>query len=479
MGIIKGPWHWFDERTGLSRFIGPIARHRVPKTGKAGWFFVFGSATLFSFLLQVVTGITLATVYNSSSGDAYNSLKYITNDAPFGYVLRGIHGWGAGVMTVLIGIHMARVFLFGSYKYPREVNWLSGVVLLLMTLAMGFTGQLLRWDQNAIWSTVVGAEQASRTPFIGKWFGEFILGGGTLGADTLSRFFSFHVFWIPAIMFLTIGFHLYLVLRNGISTVPEMGQAVDPKTYHRWYTDLLKRKGEPFWPDAAWRDVVFGVIVVAVTVALALIIGPTEIGKAPDPTIIRADPRPDWYFLWYFSILALIPAASESVIIIFFPLLLGVLIILLPFISNKGERHPLRRPWTIGVILLAVIVIVPLTIAGEISPWVPRFDAKPLAQSDLAGNVNPQVVQGMQLFHDKACEYCHQINGNGGIRGPDLTKVGDRLSADQIKTRISVGANNMPAYGANLTADELNALVAFLESRKSYPDKQLTSASSK
>ncbi len=288
-----------------------------------------------------------------------------------------------------------------SVKYPREVNWLTGVSLLLFTLIMGFTGQLLRWDQNAIWSVVVGAEQAGRVPLIGTGLAHFILGGNTLGAGTLSRFFSFHVFMIPGLMFIFIGFHLYLVLRNGISTPPKKGEVVDPKTYDKWYQDLLKNKGIPFWPDAAWRDTIFAGVVIATIIALALIVGPPQLDKPPDPTIIQAHPKPDWYFLWYFSILAIIPASSETYVILLFPIVLGVLFFILPLIGNRGERHPFRRPWAMGVVLLAGIVIVPLWIAGEQEPWVPRLETKPLSEQIVAANSSPQVHQGVQLFHDK------------------------------------------------------------------------------
>lgn len=466
MGVIKKSWRWFESRTGVARLIGPVARHRVPKTGKMGWFFVFGSATLVAFLIQVLTGISLATTYVNSTSDAYPSLQYITNEAPLGNLVRGMHNYGATAMTVLVGIHMARVFLMGSFKFPREVNWLSGVILLVLTLAMGFTGQLLRWDQNAIWSVVVGAEQAGRTPFIGDWLGHAILAGDTISGETLSRFFSLHVFLFPGLIFIVVGFHLYLVLRNGISTVPESGQTVDPKTYHKWYRALLKRNGEPFWPDAAYRDIIFGVLVIIVIFGLALFLGPPHLEKPPDPTIIKADPKPDWYFLWYFSILAMIPASSESVIIISLPFLIGLVLILLPFIANKGERSPLRRPWAIAIVLVVTVSIMVLIVVGEEEPWVPKFDTPKLPDSVAGANISTSIQSGIALFNQKGCLYCHKIDGYGGIRGPDLSEVRSHLTTDQIKVRILTGALNMPAYGTNLSTQELNDLLAFLETRQ-------------
>jgi ubiquinol-cytochrome c reductase cytochrome b subunit len=465
MGAIKRIFGWLGDRTGLPAFAKPILDHPVPPN--TGWWYVFGTATLTAFIVQVITGIALSSTYVTSTSDAYNSLQFITHDAPFGSLLRGMHNWGAGAMVLLIGIHMARTFLMGAYKFPREMNWLSGSLLLLVTLAMAFTGQLLRWDQNAVWSTIVAAEQAGRVPLVGDPLAHFILAGDTVGGATLSRFFSFHVFFIPALIFALLGLHLFLVLRNGISEPPRIGRIVDPKTYRQWYHDMLEKRGVPFWPDAAWRDVLFGVGVILVIAALAVFVGPPELGKPPDPTILQAYPRPDWYFLWYFSVLALIPPAAESFVIVGGPLLLGFLLFILPLVANKGERSPTRRPWAIAVVLGTVIMVGTLWIAGEQATWSPSFAAaqQPLPQ-EIVGTTMGPVYAGSQLFVSKGCVACHALSGTGGQRGPDLTTVGSRLSAEQLTTRILNGGNNMPAYGSILTPGEVNDLVAFLSSRK-------------
>lgn len=464
MKVIKSAGQWFEDRTGVVGLVKPALEHPVPPT--TGWDYALGSTVLVTFIVQVVTGIALSTSYVSSTQDAYKSLQFISNQALFGNFLRGLHYWGASAMVLFIGLHLIQTFIIGSYKFPREMNWLTGAGLLLFTLAMAFTGQLLRWDQTAFWSVIVAAEQAGRTPILGPQIARFLLAGDTVGGATLTRFFAFHVFFIPAIIFLFLGSHLLLVLRNGISEPPKIGRVVDPRTYRDWYHKMLEKHGVPFWPDAAWRDVVVGVAVLVGIVVLALVFGPPQLGAPPDPTNLQAYPRPDWYLLWYFSVLALIPPSTEPIVIIFGPLLFGVLLVLLPFFANKGERHPLRRPWAIGIVLLAVLIISTLWIAGETSPWSPLLTAQPLS-SQVVGSTNETITTGAKLFNSKGCQYCHAISGSGGARGPSLTEVGSRLNEQQITIRILNGGNNMPAYGSILKPEEVNALVAFLKSRTS------------
>ncbi len=470
MKKLKRFWHWFDDRSGISEAINPLAKHLVPKDAK--WAYVFGSATLFSFILQVVTGVALALLYQPTTENAYESLKYITNEVPLGNFLRGIHYFGASAMILLVGIHMIRVYLMAAYKYPREMSWISGVFLLGLTVAMGFTGQLLRFDSKGIWSVVVAAQQAGRLPLIGTLAGRFLLGGDTLGGATLSRFFAFHVFLIPAFIFMLVGFHVYLVFRNGISEPPKAGRLLKRETYREWYEKMLKKDGVPFWPNAAWRDMAFGLVVVLIILLLAFFVGSPEIGKPPDPTDIDTNPRPDWYMLWIFAMFALIPRALESYAIVLLPVIGGLVLVFLPIVFNTGERSAFRRPWSIGIVLTTITAIGVFWYYGKLAPWSPRFEAKPIPK-EVVGNVSPDAKAGATLFHKKACIYCHMITGNGGIHGPDLTNVGSKLTEDQITLRIVNGGKNMPAFGGTLSKKELDQLVSFLVSRKGQqPEKK-------
>lgn len=467
MRYLKRAWAWFDDVTGVTAALSPLLNHPVPKARGASWFYVLGSATLIAFLIQVVTGIALASGYVASSGQAYSTLQFISG-THFGRIIRGIHAFGGSAMIILIGLHTIRVYLMASYKYPRQVNWLTGVGLLVLTLLMAFTGQLLRWDQTGFWSVLIAAEQAGRVPIIGHWLAHFILAGDTVGGATLSRFFAAHVFFLPGLIFLLVGFHLYLVVHNGISEPPSASRPVDPKTYRPWYHGLLAQDGEPFWPYAAWRDVVFGFLVVLTVVALAVVIGPPVLGKPPDPTIVEATPRPEWYFLWYYAILSLIPKWSEDWVMIWAPALFGVALILLPFLASKGQRSPFRRPWSFVIVAFVLFMIAYYGAVGRVAPWSPRMDAPPLPVQVVGATSGP-IAEGARIFHDKGCEYCHKVSGYGGIRGPDLTFAGDNLTAAQMTTRIYSGGANMPSYNGNLTSDQLSALLAFLTSRHLQP----------
>src|SRR5947199_2945260 len=222
--------HWFDARLSFRASIWPMAIHPVPKelAGPMGWWYVFGSASLTMLVIQIVTGICLALVYVPSAEDAYASLLYLNYEQPFGWFLRALHYYAGSGMMVLVLAHMTQVFLHGAYKYPRELTWCVGVVLLLCTLGMFFTGQVLRWDPDAYWGLAVGGSMAGRVPWAVPYIVDLLLGGPVIGGDTLSRFFALHVFVIPGLLLALLAVHLWLVLKCGISAPPVPGRVVDP-----------------------------------------------------------------------------------------------------------------------------------------------------------------------------------------------------------------------------------------------------------
>jgi len=213
--------NWLDERTGWRQAWGAIFLRQVPKVN---WLYTLGSATLFVAINQIVTGILLTIYYVPTPDQAYDSVQYITTEVSAGWLIRGLHHWGASAMVVLAVLHMLRVILNGSYKFPREMTWVTGVALLLVVLGFSFTGYLLPWDQKAYWATTVGTQIAGTPPVIGDTILRIVRGGEELTAVTLARFFGVHVWMLPAVLMILVGIHVYLVIRIGISAVPKRGE---------------------------------------------------------------------------------------------------------------------------------------------------------------------------------------------------------------------------------------------------------------
>jgi ubiquinol-cytochrome c reductase cytochrome b subunit len=461
-GRLARVYSWMDERLGISQTILPVITHPVP--AKLGWSYVLGSATLIAFVIMVVTGVALAMNYVPSTEDAYNSLQFITNDAFFGRTVRGLHYFGAGAMVTLVFAHLVQVFLIASYKYPRELNWVSGSMLLLLTLAMAFSGQLLRWEQNAYWAIVVAAEQAGKAPLVGPWLMQVILAGWTIGPATLTRFYATHVFLLPALIFLFLGVHLYLVIHVGISETPRAGHPVDRRTYPAYYGMLLRR-GEPFFPDSFWRDAAAGLLLIGVLLALAIAIGPPVLEQPPDPTNVQAYPRPDWYFLWYLALLAVVPASAETLTILGVPIVIGLILIGLPFLAPYGERAPSRRPWAVASVVMMFTAFMALTYYGWRAPWSPVIvGASELPYPPgLIESLTPEQQRGSVVFQSYGCRSCHALGGIGGRSGPDLMNVGDRYDSGTLVQTILRGRGNMPAFAGSIPSEELSDLVSFLE----------------
>jgi ubiquinol-cytochrome c reductase cytochrome b subunit len=464
MSIRERVRSWLNVRIGLDRIWEKVGKHPVPPETTSngyGWLYVLGFVTLALFILQIVTGIALVSRYIPSTASAYQSVEVITTEGWSGRMIRGMHYWGASLMILFMLFHLFRVFLTGSYKFPREANWITGVLLLVLVLAMGFTGQLLRWDQDGLWGVVVAAQYAARVPLIGDAFQRFILAGDTVGGATLSRFFSLHVVIMPLLILALVGIHMGLVLYHGVSEKPRAGEPVDPATYQARYESMLEREGKPYWPDAAWQELVVVGAVVAGILALAYFAGPRPLGLPPDPAIVPTHPRPDWFLVWYYSLLAVKPRGFEDATMVYLPIVVFLLLVALPFARSTGERALSKRPVAVAVAVAVALSLGSLTLVGYRGPWVPDFETRPFTQEDLRG-APPEVVAGAEVFHAMACQYCHRVAGRGGPWGPDLTQVTHRMRHTTITDRIVSGIGDMPAYRGRLTSEQLAALLAFL-----------------
>ena len=455
---------WLDARLQLGSSIRETAQHAVPRE-TASWFYVFGSAAFVVFLFQIVTGILLALIYVPSAGEAWSSLQTLNHNVPLGWYIRALHGWGSNFMVAIVLIHMVQVFLFGAYKYPRELTWIVGVFLLLVTLGMAFTGQVLRFDQDAYWGLGIGASIASRVPLFGPSIVHLMLGGPIIAGTTLSRFFALHVFVIPGLLIAFVAVHLLMVVKLGINEWPMPGRLVRKATYIKEYHELTKKDGLPFVPGAIWKDLFFSAFVLLSIGACAYYFGPFGPSGPPDPTIIQTAPRPDFFFLWLYAVLSFLPPSMETPVLLIGPVLGILALLLLPFIFGEGEKSWRRRPIAVLTILLVAVSLAAFTHLGQHTPWSPVMDAWsgiPIPK-DFLHNRTALERQGALVFQVKQCHNCHSLGNEGGKRGPALDTVALRLTQDQLIRQVIQGGGNMPAYGKNLSPAETTALVAFLE----------------
>ncbi len=474
-----------EERTGVGKVWEVVFRRHMP--ARLGWGYTLGSATLFVFLLQAVTGMFLAMYYSPSPDHAYDSVQYIMNDVTFGSIIRGLHHWGASAMVVLVCLHLLRVFIMGAYKYPREVTWVVGVVLLALVLGFGFTGYLLPWDEKAFWATTVGTNIMGLAPGLGSWILRIVRGGGQVGALTLSRFFAAHTLILPAVTVGILLVHLYLVIRNGISAPPNAEAervAKEGSTLHgrglRWpwvppsaearaaaqqeYAQL-KRDGEPFFPDVLVKDAVVAVGVLAVLIGLILWRGvPTE--ASADPTNTLYVPRPEWYFMFLFELLKYVPGEFEGLVAIGLPALGMLALLLWPFVDRSPARHARLRPYSMGLMTLVIVGISGLTYSA-IRSTPPSPDRGATARLTAAQQA------GRSLF-GRSCSSCHSVDGSASSVGPDLSSVSLTHDAAWVHNyienpgRVNPSAK-MPGFIPPLSHQEVEMITSYLMSLHGAP----------
>jgi ubiquinol-cytochrome c reductase cytochrome b subunit len=338
----------------------------------------------------------------------------------------------------------------------------------MMTLGMAFTGQVLRFDQDAYWGLTIGASITGRVPLIGGQLVHLLLAGPIIAGETLSRFFTLHVFIIPGTIIAIVSMHLRLVLTKGINEYPKPGRIVRRSTYDAEYAEIIRKEGVPFVPYAIGKDLIFAALVIVGILGAAFIFGPKGPGGPPNPTLVNTNPRPDFYFLSIFAALALLPDWMEVLILFVGPALGIGFLLALPFISGTGEKSAQRRPVAVLSVIFIMLTVGTLTYMGQTSPWSPKMDAwsgDPVPVQYTQGRT-PTELKGALVFENKQCRNCHQLGGEGGERGPALDAVATRLTKDELVRQVIQGGGNMPAYGKKLSPWETDALVDFLATLK-------------
>jgi ubiquinol-cytochrome c reductase cytochrome b subunit len=516
---------WLHARSGYRAGLSHLLDEPLP--AGTGWLFTLGSVLLFLLAAQLLTGAFLTLYYAPTPDHAWESVRFITREARFGWLVRGIHYFGASFIVVAAVLHLLRVVAFGSFKPPRELTWLTGVALLLLILAFALTGYLLPWDQRAYWATVVTINIASLAPVVGNALATLAGGGREVGALTLTRWYAAHVIFLPALLAALVVVHLFLMRRHGISgpVRPRSGGA------------------RPFYPYQAARDVTVVLVVAAALVTLAWR-GVPALEAPADPADATYIPRPEWYFLGLFQLLKYFPGRFEVVGAIVIPGLALLALALLPWIDRGSGRDPRSRRRTLTGVGLAVIALVALTAAGwrdrpasAGERWTPRQIAGAIWQARAgcerchseAGLADPVGVASLQrspawlashvvdpevigpgvrqppranqreveaivtyvrrlaagdppppvsesdrafaLLFARYCVGCHRFHGDGGTEGPDLSRVGAKRDAPWLLRWIAepedVDPNaSMPSFESRLAPEELDLVARYLAARK-------------
>jgi ubiquinol-cytochrome c reductase cytochrome b subunit len=457
---------WIDERWPLT----PLIRIALDEemAGGSSYAYVFGSSALIIFLLQVVTGIWQLFYYVPTLEQGYNSLNYLRTEVPFGWLVHGLHYWGANAMVVLVMLHLSQVFIWGAYKRPHELQWVTGVLLFFLTMAMSLTGGALPWDKRSYWLVEVASSTAGTIPLVGELSKRLMLGGGVIGQLTLSRFFILHVAIASGILLTIAAIHL-VALRKAGNAGP--------------WDEMKRRMKGPFWPDQVFKDGLVASLVILALVGLSAAIPPPFAGMA-DPLDATYIPKPEWNFLFFYQALKYFPGSLEVIPTVGIPLGGFLILVLVPFVDRSAERNPAKRLLAMEAWAIVVIVFVSLTIAGAISkpegigtaaPAVqPAQTAPPAPAATDAAPLTAGAQAGSKLFRTQGCTACHRIGTMGGNIGPDLSdeglkgKTAEWLTEQLRDSKSHNPASIMPSFAA-LENEKIGNLVEFLQSLKAKP----------
>ena len=473
--VPTGIYGWFNERTGVRSLMHASLDEPIP--GGARLAYIFGSGLIYIFISQVITGLCLALYYVPSVESAHTSVAYITKQVAAGQFLRSLHYYGSSAMIVVLLLHFLQTFIYGSFKGRRELLWISGAVLSLLVLAMGFTGYLLPWDQSAYFATAVGTNIVGEVPFIGQWLTDMLRGGDTLGTLTLSRFYVAHVFLIPGLVFLLIGSHIVLFRKAGPAG-PINEDPIHPKL-----------PPESFYPRQVIMDMTFALLLM-VGLGILAYFHPVQLGPIADPGDTKFVPRPEWYYLPMFEWLKFWSSRMEVFAVVVIPAILALLFFLIPFLDRNLERRPWRRPIPLLAVAIVLVGMVFLGFRSHLDDLRDRSVAEQLAYQEkqaedytkapfipsmesasgqplVAGPVDPLVEKGKGIFNAEGCSGCHGQGGMGTAQAPSLVGVTTKYPLPQITALLHhpnarMLAGHMPAY--DLPTAQMAALFSYLGS---------------
>jgi ubiquinol-cytochrome c reductase cytochrome b subunit len=462
---------WLEQRTGIVSATTEFLTEDVP--GGASYWYVFGSATIFAMICQIVTGIFLTFYYAPSTATAWESTKYIYEHVPLGQFVISLHYWGATAMIALMVLHLLQVLVWGSYKAPREIMWVVGVLLFVITLVLGITGYLLPWDLNAYFASAVAINIAASVPIVGPIIYQFLSDGTSIGTLTINRFFGLHVWLMPAALLALVGAHLAIFRHNGSA-----GPPTD--------TGLKKLPQGRFWPNQMFMDAAASLVVFGIIVALAIFSPPTLDDKANPNT--QFTPYPAWYFLALYGLLRVVaifphdiaPIANLFATVII-PGALITILILLPFLDRNPSRRITKRPWVMGITALSVIAAVGFSIFSQIAIMQEEADAGPIVktpQSTPASTASVDRSDKGASIYAANCSSCHGAAGQG-VPGafPPLAKnsyvTGDPKHvvhtvlyglSQPIEVNGQKFSGQMPPWKGTLSNADVAAVISYIRS---------------
>jgi ubiquinol-cytochrome c reductase cytochrome b subunit len=438
---------WFTDRWPIRSVLRWSLEEEIP--GGDSFWYSLGAATLFIFVIQVVTGVWQIFWYVPTTDHAYQSVMYIRQEVPFGWLIHGLHSWGSNAFIVLVVLHLLRVFVWGAYKYPRQLTWLIGTLLLFTVVALSFTGALLPWDELGYWAAEVGTSIAGTVPLVGFFFKELMRGGAAMSQETLSRFFIVHVAILPGILAALILAHLVAFRQYG---------SVGP-----WKEEKRKKSGW-FWPNQIVKDLI------VIDVIFIILVGLSAFWRAPitgpaDPIDNIITPKPEWQFLFLYQFLKLFKGRWEPVGTTGIPLVLFLILFLLPFYDRRRKRSPWHRP----IAMIAAIALIGWVGTYTYLGYMSKPGASATAAVAVSPSASPGVQAGAKLFSSQGCIACHTVHGQGGNIGPNLSNIGAQALSrawltQQIRDPKSHDPSTaMPAF-TSLSDQQVNQLVDFLES---------------
>lgn len=460
---------WVVERFGVRPILTHVVRRRVPRSP---WYFGDGATLLFLLFVQVVTGAMMALTYTPSFDDAYRSVQTITFEQTLGWFVRGLHYWSAGLMVVVLVWHLLRQILLGGYKSPREGTWLIGVALFVLVIAMSYTGYLLRWDERGLYGLRVGLNVLYLVPWIGEELVLIAQGGAAIGTQTLTRLYALHAIIVPLLILPLAGWHLYLIVLHGTTSVTErrerIGSAEEQRRVYEEDAESEER-GEWFFPSTAGQSLMFAAVVFALAVMLTLMFGPRQLDAEANLTA-PSFPGEEWWFAWASGLAALLPAAVAPVVYVALPIAVVMGLVLLPFVDRQPTRGIRQRPVAVAFVVLVVLALAFLSDYRRRSPFTGWPSSEP---PSLPANVEltESAAAGWRLFAVYGCNSCHSVASGDRHVGPDLARIRDRYSRDELRNYILVPPEDvaMPSYAGRISDEELERIVEFVLVSQMFP----------